>query len=250
MTVHHDAAVGFGRAAAVYERSRPGYPDATIDWLRDRTAMASGRLVIDLAAGTGKLTRRLRDTGATVVAVEPVAAMLRMLSKVTDGRVAAVAGTAHALPLATGCADVVTVGQGFHWFADEPALAEMTRVLRPHGTLALLWNRRPSDDPLQGALEDIVGPLRGDTPSVASGQWRSAIDRSRVVIATASHVADHEIAIDIDRLVERVVSTSFVAALPERERADIERRVRALGAAFGATPTLRYRCETYLFTRR
>jgi SAM-dependent methyltransferase len=130
------ASMGFARAAAAYERGRPGYPSAAVDFLAARLRLGPGRRVVDLAAGTGTLARSLPATGAEVIAVEPVAEMRAAL----PARARAVDGTAEA------SADAVAVAQAFHWFDGDAALAEIHRVLRPGGALALVWNRRRTDD--------------------------------------------------------------------------------------------------------
>src|SRR5436305_8228763 len=121
MSVHPIARAGFGSAPDAYERGRPDYPDAAIRWLTDRLAVGPGVRVVDLAAGTGKLSRPLVATGAAVVAIEPVEAM-----RATIGSgIQAVEGTAESIPLPDDSADVVTVGQAFHWFDGDLALAEI-----------------------------------------------------------------------------------------------------------------------------
>jgi SAM-dependent methyltransferase len=250
MTVHPDAAVGFGRATGAYERGRPGYPAEMVGWLCERVGIGAGRRVLDLAAGTGKLTRALITTGASLVAADPLHAMLRTLRDVTGGVVPAVAATAQALPLADGAVDGIVVAQGFHWFDTDAALAEMLRVLAPGGAIGLVWNVRRPDDPLQAAISAIIDPHRGDTPSHATGRWRRVVDRGALVDVTADHAVAHAVPTDVDRLVDRILSISFVAALPDTERRMVERRVREVGAAAGPRPVLRYRCEGYLLTPR
>jgi len=110
--------------------------------------------VVDLAAGTGKLTRPLLATGAEVVAVEPVAEMRAVL----PAGARAVDGTAEEMPLNTGSVDAVAVAQAFHWFDGDAALAEIHRVLRPDCSLALVWNRRQMDDPVNQAIEELIAP--------------------------------------------------------------------------------------------
>ena len=132
----------FGAAAAAYARHRPGYPTAAVDWaLGTLTGRPDVRL-LDLAAGTGKLTEALLPRG-TVTAVEPDPAMLGELRARFPG-VDARAGSAERIPLPDGCVDAVLVGQAWHWFDPERAYPEIARVLRPGGVLAAIWN---GDDP-------------------------------------------------------------------------------------------------------
>lgn len=135
------AALAFGAVAADYERSRPSYPPAAIDALRRQVGIGPGRRVLDLAAGTGKLTRLLAGTGADVVAVEPVEGMRQQLAQAVP-EVEALDGTAETIPLPDGSVDAVTVAQAFHWFRFDEALAEIRRVLRPGGGVAILFNER------------------------------------------------------------------------------------------------------------
>jgi ubiquinone/menaquinone biosynthesis C-methylase UbiE len=250
MTVHPDAMVGFSRAAAAYERSRPGYPEEMVAWLRRGLGISAGRVVVDLAAGTGKLTRALVPTGATLVAVDPVPDMLTVLRAATGGTVAAVVATAEALPLADRSVHAIVVAQAFHWFATEVALAEMCRVLRTAGTIALVWNTRRPSDPLQTAISALVERYRVDTPSHASGSWRRVVDRSPTVVVRDTHAVGHGVPTDIHGLVDRVLSISFIAVLSDDERRTVERRVRALEADVGPAPVLRYDCHGYLLRPR
>ncbi|MFP5370679.1 MAG: class I SAM-dependent methyltransferase [Actinomycetes bacterium] len=113
--VHETASRGFGREAEAYERSRPSYPPGAVAWLVDHLRVRPDAVVADLAAGTGKLTRLLLPTGASVVAVEPVEAMRHVLHRILPS-VAVVAGTAEAMPIRSASLDAVCAAQAFHWF--------------------------------------------------------------------------------------------------------------------------------------
>ncbi len=139
--VHDVAKVGFDREAEVYERSRPSYPPEAVAWLVDNLRIGPGGVVVDLAAGTGKLTRLLAPAGAALVAVEPVVGMSEVLRRVLPA-VPVVAGTAEALPFEASSVDAVCIAQAFHWFDAGRAFAELARVLRPGGRVGLLWNAR------------------------------------------------------------------------------------------------------------
>ncbi|MEA2248050.1 MAG: hypothetical protein QOH46_2579 [Solirubrobacteraceae bacterium] len=244
--VHEAAACGFARSADAYERARPEYPAEAVAWLTERLGLRPGRQVVDLAAGTGKLTRPLAATGADVVAVEPVAEMRERIGPVAQ----LLDGTAEAMPLGDASADVVTVGQAFHWFDGPAALAEIHRVLRPGGALALLWNRRVLEDPVQAAIEEIVAPHRGRTPAHRSGAWRAALEATTLFGPAEERAFPHAhpAAADADGLADRVGSISFIAALDDATRAGVLAGVRAL-AADGPVP-LRYVCEVLVCDRR
>jgi SAM-dependent methyltransferase len=226
MSVHPTASAGFSRAAAAYERGRPGYPQSALSWLARELGLRPGVTVVDLAAGTGKLTRALLPTGATVVAVEPVAEM-RALIEGTE----AVEGRADAMPFPGEWADAVTVGQAFHWFATPEALGEIHRVLRPGGGLALIWNRRDLADPLQRAIEELIAPLAGEVSRLWGGFWREPFDRTELFGPFAEASFDHVQELDEQGLVDRVLSTSYVATAPAGRQRDIETKLRELAAA-------------------
>jgi SAM-dependent methyltransferase len=222
---------GYARSVASYERGRPGYPPAAVDFLAARLRLCSGRTVVDLAAGTGKLTRLLLATGAEVVAVEPVAEMRTAL----PAGARAVDGTAEDMPLNTGSADAVTVAQAFHWFDGDAALAEIHRVLRPGCSLALVWNRRRMDDPLNQAIEDLLAPYRGHTSALHADDWQRTFDDSDLFGPLEGRVFPNDQSLDADGLADRIASVNFIAKLDEKERTKVVRSARALAGAAGVT---------------
>ena len=142
-----DRSLSFGSEAAAYERGRPSYPPEAIDWLLPPGA----RDVLDLGAGTGKLTTRLVERGLDVVAVDPIAEMLELLSSALPDT-PALLGTAEQIPLPDNSVDAVLVAQAWHWFDLDGAVAAVARVLRPGGRLGLVWNTR---DERLGWVKDL-----------------------------------------------------------------------------------------------
>jgi SAM-dependent methyltransferase len=240
----HPATRGF-TAAGVYERGRPDYPAAAVQRMVDRLGLRPGKTVLDLAAGTGKLTRLLVPSGANIVAVEPLHEMRAELERRVP-RVATMTGTAERIPLADGYVDAVTVASAFHWFREEQALREIHRVLKPGGGIALVWNARDERDPLQRALSEIVRPLRGDTPQRTQRNWRAMLAESGLFERCERSLHDNVQEVDEQGLVDRVVSISFIAAAPRAVRTDVEARVRALARAAEQPIRLPYMTELYL----
>jgi SAM-dependent methyltransferase len=237
----HPAARGFGRVADAYERGRPDYPAAAIERLAERLDLRPGRTVIDLGAGTGKLTRLLVPTGADVVAVEPIA---EMRARIEGART--LEGTAEAIPLADASVDALTVGQAFHWFRAEEALREIHRVLRRGGGLALIWNTRDQRDPLQASATELLAPLEGDAPRGHRRDWGAIVDASGLFSRAEKETFDHEQVVDEDGFVERFTSVSFVASAPDDVRARLEADLRELARAAGTPIRLPYVTELYV----
>jgi SAM-dependent methyltransferase len=232
--MHEAAAKGFAREAQAYARGRPEYPAAIEHWLRTELQLDETRTVVDLGAGTGKFTLRLLTTGANIIAVEPVPEMLTQLTRVVP-TVAARSGTAEQIPLNDGAADAVVCAQSFHWFASPAALREIHRVLRPGGYLGLVWNLRDESVDWVAAMTDIMTPYEGDAPRYRSGEWRKLFPAPgfgplREKHFSYDHRGDPELVI-----VDRVLSVSFIAALPRPQQHVVTAKLHDLIAT---TPAL------------
>jgi ubiquinone/menaquinone biosynthesis C-methylase UbiE len=240
--VRTERAASFARVADAYERARPGYPADAVLWLAGETPCD----VVDLGAGTGKLTRSLAALGHHVVAVEPVAEMLDQLRTAVPGATA-VLGSAESMPLPDGSVDVVACAQAFHWFDQEAALSEIARVLRPGGRIALVWNVRDERVPWVADLSDAMvgrtGVDRGASEPIERSGPYGEVERARF-----EHTQD----VDREVLRELVLSRSYCAVLPEEERAPILGRVDAVFDAYARNGvlTLPYVVECFRAERR
>jgi SAM-dependent methyltransferase len=246
MTVHEAARRGFERQADAYERGRPAYPEQATVWLTAELGLGPDKTVVDVGAGTGKLTRSLLASEATVIAIEPVGGMRAVLERELPA-VRALDGTAEALPLEARSADAIVVGQAFHWFDAPAALAEFHRVLRTPGRLGLIWNVRDRSQELQRKIDEITEPLRRDTPSQAGGGWRSAIERSPLFAPAGQLRVPFELALDQDTFVDRIGSISFIAALDDPRRGEVLEQVRRLASA--RPEPWAYVAEAYVYER-
>jgi SAM-dependent methyltransferase len=224
--IHH-AAQAYTGAADTYVKGRPDYPPEVAGWLRDDVGLAAGGTVVDLGAGTGKFTPRLVSTEARVVAVEPVAAMRAKLSAALP-QVTALAGTATAIPLPDASVDAVVCAQAFHWFATADALREIHRVLKPGGRLGLIWNMRDAGVPWVARMDAIVNAYEGDTPRYYTGAWRAVFPFAGFGPFVERHFSQGHTGAPEDVILNRVRSTSFIAALPEAERAKVDAQLRVL----------------------
>jgi SAM-dependent methyltransferase len=251
--VHAAAQLGFSREAQAYARGRPEYPAAILPWLANDMGVALGKVVVDLGAGTGKFTKLLVQTGAEVLAVEPVEAMRAQLAGNLPG-VACLAGRAEAIPLATASADALVCAQAFHWFASAATLAEIHRVLRPGGRLGLIWNVRDESVDWVAAITRIITPYEGDAPRFWKGTWRQPFSGQYFTEPEPSSFAYQHVGTAQEVILDRFLSVSFIAALPPQEKAGVADHLRALIATH---PALRekdaiafpYRTEAYRCTR-
>ena len=225
----HPAATGFDGVADAYERARPDYPEAALRAVEDRLDLGPASVVVDLAAGTGKLTRAIRGTiGLRVIAVEPSPGMRREFVAAVPG-VPILDGTAERIPLGDASVDAVAVGQAFHWFRGAEALTEIARIVRPGGGLALLWNQRDERVPWVRRFGDLLREVReSGVPSARQDSWREAFGGRPEFGPLEVERLESLQPMDRDGLVDRALSVSFVARLPPGERAALLERVRAL----------------------
>lgn len=237
----------FGTVATEYERARPDYPEEAVSWLARELGIQSGRDVLDLGAGTGKLTRQIAALGPNVVAVEPDDEMRFELERAVHG-VEALPGTAEAIPLPDSSVDAITCAQAFHWFAVDRALPEMWRVLREGGGVGVVWNLRDETDRLQARLTEIVG--ESDRGWSVGALFSDAATQSGRFIDGRQMSCAHEQLLPRAQLVARVASMSAVAALDEPERSRVYDRVQELADSVPEPIRLAYVTWAYAFRRR
>ena len=208
-------AASFGAAADAYERARPSYPEPALDWL-----LAFGaRRVLDLGAGTGKLTRQVQARGAEMVAVEPSAGMRAQLSLALP-LVTVLAGSAERIPLPDASVDAVVCGQAWHWFDPARAVPEVARVLRPGGWLGLIWNIRDLRDTWMtefSGLEPDHDNSEAESENPQVGPPFRPVERFDYPWRQSTTV---------DALIDLLASRSYVIVLPEAERAALLARIR------------------------
>jgi len=233
----------FGPAAADYERARPTYPPEVLARLGSELGVGPGATVCDLAAGTGKLTRLLVDTGSTVIAIEPVAGMRAQLEAVVEG-IEVLDGTAEHIPLPDRSLDVVTVAQAFHWFRFDEALAEIARVLRPGGGLAIVFNERDSRTPWVAKWNDAIDWHNRTISVYQTTDWTSVLSSGGFERIGATQV-DWAEAMTRDRLAARVRSVSYIAELPAADQQELVDRVLALVDGFDEPFPVPYRTHLW-----
>jgi SAM-dependent methyltransferase len=210
-----------------YDRARPGYPADAIAALCVACEIGPGRRVLDLAAGTGKLTRALLAAGAEVTAVEPVSGMRAQLVAALTGA-AVLDGTAERIPAPDESMDAITIGQAFHWFDGPAAVDEIRRVLVPGGTVGLIWNVMNRSVPWVDRLQELIHRHRGANPWYASHAWRSAFAGAPGLSALEHAAFTNVQPVDSAGLADRVASISFIATLAPDARAALMDEARRI----------------------
>jgi SAM-dependent methyltransferase len=250
----HPIAAQFDLVPDAYDRGRPEYTSETVDLLREGLGIQPGRTILDLAAGTGKLTRALRPLGAELIAVEPSAGMRATFARLTPG-VPVLDGTAEAIPLGSATVDAVVVGQAFHWFRPAEALSEIARVLRADGGLGLVWNRRDESVPWVAKLSRILDQHDPGVPRTREEAWRATVEGDDRFGPLQHRRLTFMQSVTPSVMRDRVESVSFIAALSPEVRARAVGEVEALLASEPATASrerfaLPYVTDVYWTRRR
>jgi SAM-dependent methyltransferase len=243
------AARGFATAER-YDAYRPSYPAAAVTYIRETARLDERSTVVDLGAGTGLMTRLLAPVGR-LIAVEPVPEMRGTLqARVPEAQV--IDGAAEAIPLPSASTDAIVVAQAFHWFANREALAEIARVLKPHGALFLVWNVKDPQDSGAERLDAVLAPYRLASPGFASTPWQDPFQVKDAPLRLTVHRSfGFEETLTLAALKGRVLSASYIALLEQPAQATVLEQLELLvgSSADGAVVVMRYRTEVFTARR-
>ena len=246
----NEIATNYSRAVDNYEAGRPDYPAELVSAL----PLSGAHVVVELGAGTGKLTRLMLphlSSGAILIAVEPLADMAAKIAKET--KVSVVNRSASDTGLEDASADIVVCAQAFHWFDDEASVAEIARILRQHGALALIWNVRDESVAWVRAISHLIDDYAENTPRYNTGRWQWILRDPRFSF-DKELIEENPHTVLRDGIYDRVLSTSFIAKMSDTEKQNLRLEIGAILDAHGlrgATKlTMPYVSRLFLLTRR
>lgn len=216
MPIHPTASAGFTIGADDYEAARPSYAAEAIDWAFQVCEISTDAHVLDLAAGTGKLTRDLVTRAGLVEAVEPIEAMRQQFRRVSG--VDAKDGIAESIPAQDHAFDAVFVGQAFHWFDPDTSIPEIHRVLLPNGSLTLMWNTRDKSDPIMRQLWELIDTHGKEIPKYRKRKQTDGLPPTKLFNEIARRKFPNPHPMTIQQMLTRVSSTSYIAVLPKSKK--------------------------------
>lgn len=239
----------FEVAADEYEAARPEIPEPALQFLTEQLRLHAGSRILDVGAGTGKITRALARTYQNIVALEPAQAMREKIHMFSpDIRV--IDGVAEAIPLEDGSVHAVVAGNSFHWFANTPALEEIARVLKPQGRIGLIWTVRDESVGWVAELMHIMDRHRGYTAGYREGKWTGVLtqsERFRRVGQQSFHFLQRT---SRKTITDRVASMSFIQKLSAGTRQNVLEEISTrldTGIECGADVEFPYRTDVFVY---
>jgi SAM-dependent methyltransferase len=243
----------FSKKAADYAASRPNYPAALFAMLKSICPPAAETTVADIGSGTGLLTQDLLKQGYRVIAVEPNAEMRQVADSMLEGinGYRSVDGCAEKIPLAAASVDLITAAQAFHWFEVERAKIEFLRILKPHGQVALIWNDRALEDPLQAALNEFFARFGGaKRAALVAHEDRAHVPQFFGAGRPKEFSWPHEQQLTEEQFLSLVFSRSYIPGRKTPAGEEVETQLRTLFSRFAANGMIRIRYRTILFLGR
>ena len=222
--IHQTAQQGFSQSAELYQQVRPDYPKEMENWLKQELHLAQDSAVVDLGAGTGKFIPYLQQVTSEIIAVEPVQAMREQLHLAYPD-IDILDAYSAAIPLPSQSVDAVLCAQSFHWFSNLETLTELHRILNVDGHLGLIWNQRDVNVDWVNALAEVLQPLEQDTPRYHSGAWEKAFEDQQLFKLIGLHQFAQRQKGTVEHVVsKRLLSTSFIAAMPEQQQLELKQQ--------------------------
>jgi SAM-dependent methyltransferase len=223
----HSTAMGYQTSSDTYEKGRPAYTEEAVFGLAERLRLKPESQIIELGAGTGKFTRILAEKFPNIVAFEPVAAMREKFAEVLPS-VKVLEGAGEKISASDTSADAVIVANAFHWFDSDAALKEIHRVLKPGGSLGLIWNIDGVFTSDWGQQIDAwLDELEGDTPQYKTGKWKDAFQSTNLFSPLNEHRFSSKRSTTHSEVIDRVISISFIASLTEPRRNEFQRKIES-----------------------
>ena len=223
-SLHPSAQKGFSLGAELYQQVRPSYPPEILVWLQDQLKVGENSTVIDLGSGTGKFLPFLLQTQAKVIAVEPVTAMREQLEQ-SYSTVECLQTSSDQLLVKDESINAIICAQSFHWFSNIETLKEMYRVLIPTGHLGLVWNQRDITVDWVKALADEIARFEADTPRYHSEKWKQVFEQQQLFQFNGLQTFQLKHTGTVEQVVsKRLLSTSFIAAMPEHQQQQLKAR--------------------------
>uniref|UniRef100_A0A6B2LD70 Methyltransferase type 11 domain-containing protein n=1 Tax=Arcella intermedia TaxID=1963864 RepID=A0A6B2LD70_9EUKA len=229
---------GYTKESVVYDKVRPSYPDAALQWIVEKVKLCHpdpSPTILDLAAGTGKFTRCLLNhlpKDVKLIAIEPVDNMRKILQDhfSDNPEIQILPGTAQKTGLESKSIDIITIAQAFHWFANQETLDELLRILKPNGYLILIWNSWQKDIPWIDQIRALTSPLSAQVPQYSTGEWKKIFSVAENHIGVFVEETGFTCDCPMDnhtpsRIWDQLLSRSWVAVLSEKEKEELKLKV-------------------------